>query len=202
MERVAVQPFAPDRACLVRLCVMGQPDGSLCDDCGADRCDCASIQAIRNAMDDYAKSSRLYNQWRGMRDRCTRPDDSRWARYGGRGIRVCERWLSFENFLADMGEPPGPGRWTIDRKDNDGHYEPGNCRWASYRTQARNKSNNRVITWRGYTLCLAEWAERLAVPRSLLEGRLRRGWDVERAFTCPGIKGKWSMAPRVTPRSL
>lgn len=83
------------------------------------------------------RKSRAYNTWANMHQRCRNPKHPRYADWGGRGITVCERWHSFKEFYADMGDPP-PGM-TIDRKNNDGHYEPDNCRWATVETQNRNK---------------------------------------------------------------
>jgi hypothetical protein len=83
------------------------------------------------------KSTRIYRIWSSMLERCRTPQHRAYKHYGGRGIRVCEQWLIFENFLADMGERP-PGR-SLDRIDNDGNYEPSNCRWATQTEQVRNR---------------------------------------------------------------
>jgi len=98
-----------------------------------------------------------YISWIGMFQRCNNPNDRGYSNYGGRGIKVCDRWFqSFENFLADMGKKPTPSH-TIDRIDNDGNYTPENCRWATMQEQCRNRRNNRRITFQGKTLCIIEW---------------------------------------------
>lgn len=85
--------------------------------------------------------TRTYGVWAAMKRRCTNPNVPEFKNYGGRGISLCDRWLRFENFLADMGEKPG--ELMIDRIDNDGNYEPGNCRWADRVTQNNNTRRNK-----------------------------------------------------------
>src|SRR3954462_4834923 len=85
----------------------------------------------------------LYDAWRGMRKRCNNPNCHNYKDYGGRGIKVCARWSRYAQFKADVGTHPGKG-WTFDRIDTDGDYEPGNWRWATMKTQQRNKRNNKV----------------------------------------------------------
>jgi len=118
-----------------------------------------------NARHGHARRSgrtRTYTLWKNMLARCYNPRSSQYADYGGRGIRVYDLWWSFDDFLADMGECP-EGK-TIDRIDNDGHYEPGNCRWASRIQQANNKRNNRMITYQGKTQSLPDWCRELGIP--------------------------------------
>lgn len=128
--------------------------------------------------------SRTYRSWSSMKQRCYNPKTTGYEYYGGRGVTVCAKWRgSFEAFLDDMGERP-IGK-TLDRINNDGPYEPGNCRWADKDTQSRNQSRSHYLTLNGETMVLEDWAERLGLwPRSL-RGRLKRGWPLEKALTLP-----------------
>lgn len=127
------------------------------------------------------QASREYRSWATMIQRCCNCNSSAYKHYGGRGIKVCERWRMFENFLADMG--PRPEGTTLDRSDNDGDYEPGNCVWATRTAQSRNRRSNKMITYQGVTLCVTDWAKRQGIPKQCLQDRLWRGWPVEHALT-------------------
>lgn len=120
--------------------------------------------------------------WKHMIQRCTNPNNDRWDRYGARGIRVCERWGKLENFLEDMGQQPYPGA-TIERKDNNGNYEPSNCKWATRAEQSRNKKDTVIITHNGKTMCLKDWARELGLSCTTLRHRIRVAkWPLERAL--------------------
>ena len=107
-------------------------------------CGCRQRKATSDANRTHGQSeTRAYSIWRTMWRRCTDPSSVAWGRYGGRGISVCEAWRDLGTFMADMGEPPS-GR-TLDRIDPDGNYEPGNCRWATPKEQAANKSRCKVV---------------------------------------------------------
>ena len=120
-----------------------------------------------------------------MVGRCTNQNDDSYANYGGRGITICDRWLSFTNFVADMGVKPQG--LTLEREDNDGNYEPGNCKWDTDHAQRRNKRTTRLIEFRGETKVLQDWAVETGISQSLLFWRINR-WGVERALTTPKRK--------------
>jgi hypothetical protein len=126
-----------------------------------------------------------YNAWVAMRSRCYKRTDKYYSHYGGRGIRVCDRWLLFENFYTDMGPRPSPDH-SLDRINNDGNYGPDNCRWATQAEQQRNRSNTVLITINGVTKCAADWADEMGMLRETLSRRMRRaGWTGERAVLTP-----------------
>ena len=128
--------------------------------------------------------SATYKVWRNMINRCELPSDKYYPLYGGRGIKICQRWReSFENFLADMGEVPKG--LTIEREQRDGHYEPGNCRWATRKAQANNRRTNRLLTHDGLTLTAVQWAERLGLSAVLIYNRLSLGWSDSDVLTRP-----------------
>lgn len=148
-------------------------------------CGCLQREKARAAGDRTRTHSMsrtsTYVVWRGMLARCGNRQNKNFPGYGGRGIKVCDRWHSFENFLADMG--PRPEKMTIERQNNDGNYEPGNCKWATVKEQNRNKRTTRMLTLNGKTQCLADWAKELRRPEPTLWSRLARGWPIERALS-------------------
>jgi hypothetical protein len=127
-----------------------------------------------------------YRAWLGMKKRCFRKTDQDYPNYGGRGIGVCGAWVShFENFLNDMGPRPSPDH-SIDRRDNNGHYEPENCRWATATEQSRNRSVSRHITVNGVTRTPKEWAAEIGIGYHSLMARINRlGMSPEDAVTMP-----------------
>lgn len=150
-------------------------------------CGCLQRELARSAGDRTRKHgmtrTSTYHIWVGMVQRCTNPLAKDFPRYGGAGITVCERWLTFANFLADMGVRP-KGK-SLDRTNNLLGYSPENCRWATVTQQARNQSTNRILAHSGEAKCVAEWAEQLQMSPVTLLARLGRGWSIERALTTP-----------------
>lgn len=129
-------------------------------------------------------TKRLKAVWRTMKARCDNPKVKSYPIYGGRGIRVCPRWQSFENFLADMGVCERG--MTLDRINNDGNYEPANCRWTTRQEQNKNRRDNRRYHFNGQTLLLSEWEAKTGISEDTLRVRLSiYGWTPERAFTEP-----------------
>lgn len=118
----------------------------------------------------------IHRTWGGMKNRCLNPNNPQFKNYGGRGIKVCERWLeSFENFYADMGDKPSPNH-SLERKDNEMGYSPDNCIWATPKEQARNTRVNVLVTIEGETKTLAEWSEQNGIDYSTLWRRHKSGW--------------------------
>lgn len=120
-----------------------------------------------------------WNRWRSMKARCTLVNQKSYPRYGGRGIKVCDKWLnSFIDFLNDMGECPGAD-WTIERIDNNSDYEPNNCKWANRHQQNRNTSRTHLIDYQGKKLCITDWADELKIPRTTITAWLKNGLDMQ-----------------------
>jgi hypothetical protein len=145
-------------------------------------CGCFSVEAGKERATTHGKSkTQIYSRWAGIIARCYDEAQISYPRYGGRGIKVCDRWRkSFENFYADMGDVP-IGR-QIDRIDNNGDYSPENCRWVSVIDNARNRRTTKMLTYEGRTAPLAVWAEEIGIPLTRLSRRIREGWSPEEAL--------------------
>lgn len=179
------------------------------------RCECGNVYLARRSQlfsekimscgclkrDKSAKRLRRHGQsetpeyivWAGMIARCENPSHRSYADYGGRGIRVCAKWReSFPAFLTDMGKRPG-SRYSVERIDNDGNYEPENCRWATDIEQANHRRGNRIIEHDGESLTLAEWSRKLGISYGVIQSRLDRGWPASRALL-PGNQSREASA--------
>lgn len=139
-------------------------------------CGCGIGIAVRTRLITHGGSkTALYLRWRAMKDRCERPRNAEYRNYGGRGIRVCGRWQTFENFRSDMGATFQEAL-EIDRRDNEGNYEPSNCLWVSHTTNSRNKRTNHYLTINGVSKTLIEWGEATGLKPNTILTRVRRGW--------------------------
>lgn len=143
----------------------------------------AQGEDVRHGHTSGGKTTPTYFCWHDMIKRCLSKTHRDYQNYGARGISVCKRWESFENFLADMGEKPIG--MTIERIDNNNGYFHDNCRWATLAEQNRNTRSNVFLTFNGRTLCQAEWERELGMNLNTLGCRIRAGWSIERAFTEP-----------------
>jgi len=146
-------------------------------------CGCTSKNwCRRHGMERTA----TYTCWAAMKARCNNQQSNLYQNYGGRGIKLCDRWHDFINFYADMGEKPKG--MTIDRIDVNGDYSPGNCRWADSKTQNRNRRNTKYLEYNGEKRPMAEWAELKNLKRKVLENRIRAGWEISKALETPTMK--------------
>lgn len=156
--------------------------------CGCLQSEVTTERSYKHGGNIRGQRTKAYNTWAHIQQRCYNPNNCSYADYGGRGISVCDRWReSFENFLADMGEPPS-AQHSIDRIDHNGNYEPANCRWAAKIVQMNNKRSNRRITVHGRTQTLAEWARETSLTSNMIYGRIKMGWSEERAITTPRLR--------------
>jgi len=148
-------------------------------------CGCLSRERMHTRNTTHGMTyTRAFRTWKGMLDRCLNVHGKDFARYGGRGVTVCERWRSFEAFHADMGDPPQG--LSLDRyPDNNGPYAPENCRWATVMEQSNNRRSNRLLTFNGATLSALQWARAKGITYATLLGRLNRGWDLDKALHTP-----------------
>lgn len=156
----------------------------------SNSCGCLGRKHATEAATTHGLSkTATYRIWRAMIHRCENKNSSYYHRYGGRGVTICKRWrASFENFLADMGSRPS-ARHSIDRyPNNDGNYEPGNCRWATAREQSRNRSDNVIVEAFGKRMCAQDFAAEVGIGKMTLIRRIRRGWSPEKALTTPAYK--------------
>lgn len=151
-------------------------------------CGCFGIEATKAANTTHGLAGTpIYKVWVEMKRRCNNPKNLNYEKYGGRGIKVCERWQKFENFYKDMGERPE--RLSIDRTDNDGDYEPGNCRWATPKEQANNTRSNQLykifIDGEWQEKNVSQWANQFNLKPSTVYTRLFRGWTITQALLLP-----------------
>ena len=151
--------------------------------CGHDRAEKTSQKMTKHGHS--FDTSGLYSVWKNMKQRCSNPKNDHFNTYGARGIKVCPRWLdSFENFKADVGEPPVG--FTLGRVDNDGNYEPGNVEWQTPKVQSRNKTSTYYMTLKGETKPMADWSDLLGISYAVLSARVHKlKWSDEKALTTP-----------------
>jgi hypothetical protein len=148
-------------------------------------CGCLQQESrLHHSTTHGKRNTATYHCWAGMMQRCNNPNTQFFARYGGRGIKVCEKWKTFAGFLEDMGDRPVG--MTIERIDNSLGYTKENCVWACRKTQARNRSTSKLIAYDGRTQSLAAWAVEVCISYATLHARIHTyGWSTEKAFTTP-----------------
>lgn len=158
---------------------------------GTSSCGCLSREVHDRMRTKHGKChTRLYETYRSMLDRCNVPTAHEYENYGGRGIKVCDEWLDFENFYEwamanGYDENAKRGQCTLDRIDVNGDYEPSNCRFVSMKMQQRNRRNNVLITYNGETHCMSEWAEIAGLKYVTFCHRIKAGWSMEDAMNKP-----------------
>lgn len=151
-------------------------------------CGCRNqeVRRKRYLVHGESKGNRLYRIWQAMKRRCYNPKAAFYKDYGGRGIKVCDQWMHDFPAFRDWALANGyADNLTIDRIDEEGSYCPENCRWATAKQQVNNRRITKRLTYNGKTQSLSEWADATGIAHATIEGRLKRGWSIERALTEP-----------------
>lgn len=151
-------------------------------------CGCLRSETVRKSKNKIhgMTDTRIFHCWSAMKDRCTNERHKAYKNYGGRGIRVCDEWLhDFQTFYEWAMENGYSDELSIDRIDNDGNYEPSNCRWITYKEQQNNKRTNHYLEYDGEVKTIAQWAEIVGIKRKVLTQRINNGWTTEKALTTP-----------------
>lgn len=145
---------------------------------------CGCKKATVPPYKTHGKSkTRLHSIWRGMKQRCNNPNREAYKDYGGRGIAICDEWKdNFEAFYEWAMANGYSDDLEIDRRDNDGDYEPSNCQWVTRGIQANNRRTSAKLTLNGETHTIAEWTRITGLSKATIEGRLKRGWTIERTL--------------------
>jgi hypothetical protein len=154
--------------------------------CYRRKCKCKGYDVIRGEGTTHnSTKTRLYKIWSGMHERCYREKHPHYKDYGGRGITICEEWNDFSRFKEWAGQGGYSDTLTLDRIDNNGNYEPYNCRWVTMKEQQNNKRNNHIIEYKGERYTLTQLAEKVGIGKTTLRERLKMGWSVEDAVEKP-----------------
>ena len=143
----------------------------------------STIESKRNYCRHGLTNHPDYYLWAGMVDRCTKPWNKSFPKYGGRGIKICKEWMNFKVFLSDMGSRPA-GR-SLDRIDNNGNYEPANCRWATKKEQQNNTRRCRFLSIGKQTKTMTQWANETKLSITTIRKRVKRGWSDIKILTTP-----------------
>lgn len=171
------------------------------------KCDCGTMRAVRltHLRQGVSKScgclggelsrkratkhgyagTALYACWQDMIKRCINPKHKRYKDWGGRGISICKEWMDIESFVKWAQASGYKEELLLERIDNDGNYEPSNCRWATMQEQGNNRRDNRFIAYKGETKTLTQWSRKLGLSSSALSERLKRGWTIQKALETP-----------------
>jgi hypothetical protein len=155
---------------------------------GTKSCGCLYYGYNNSNFEHGYSSTKIYRTWNDMIQRCNNINNKDYMDYGGRGIIVCRRWLKFENFLKDVGDPPKG--LSLDRINNNKGYNPNNWRWTTHKINSRNRRDNHLISYKNSTRCISEWADITGISPDRILGRIKSGWSIKRTLTTPTKKRK------------